>query len=267
MGRQLLAAALADPAFALSGGLVRGGSPLAGQDLGTLAGLPPAGVPASDETAVAAVLAATDVLVDFTQAAATPGYAAAAAAHGCAFLTGTSGLDAAGRARVAEAAARVPVLIAANTSAGVTALLRLLPDLARMLGSEYDLEIIETHHRHKADAPSGTALAILDALAGATVATPGGREDGMERAVFGRRGRAPRRPGEIGVHAVRAGGAIGEHRVIIAGAGEQLEIVHRADDRRTYAAGALRAARWLAGQPPGCYGMADTLDTMSYDAG
>ncbi len=253
MGRQILAAALADPAIELAGGIVRAGSPAAGQDLGALAGAGPLGLAAVEEGEAGAVLAGARVLVDFSRPAAAPGYARAAADHGCAFLTGTTGLAADQLAAVEAAAARVPVLIAPNTSVGVTALLRLLPALARALGADYDLEIVETHHRHKADAPSGTALALARALAEA-----GDRPlDG--RAVFGREGHAPRAPGEIGIHAVRAGGVPGEHRVILASEGETIEVLHRATSRQTYAAGALRAARWLAGQPAGLYTMADVI--------
>lgn len=250
MGRQVLAAAIAAPAatIAVHAGIVRPGSPLVGADLGTLAGVGPLGVvatPADDP----AVLAGADVLVDFSRAAATVGFAEAAAARGLPFLTGTSGLDPAQLAAVRACADRVPVLIAPNTSLGLTALMRLLPELVRMLGADYDLEIVETHHRHKADAPSGTALAIGAALAAA-------RDRPLDEvARFGREGLAPRVTGEIGFHAIRAGAAPGEHRIILASEGEQIEVLHRAMSRQTYAAGAIRAARWLATQPPGLYNM------------
>lgn len=252
MGRQVLAAAFADPRFTVVGGLVRPGNGLAGQDLGVLAGAGPRGVPASEDPNQ--VLADARVLIDFSQAAATVAYAEAAATRGCAFLTGTTGLAPDQVAAVRKLGRYIPVLIAANTSVGLAALLRLLPTLAAALGPDYDIEIVETHHRHKADAPSGTALAIANLLAGATGAPL------AERGVYGRQGRASRRPGEIGVHAVRAGGAVGEHRIVLASEGEQLEILHRATSRQTYAAGALRAAAWLAGQPAGVYGMDAVLD-------
>lgn len=253
MGRQILAAALADPAISIAGGLARAGSPAVGQDLGTLAGAGPIGVTASDEREAAAVLSGARVLVDFSHADATASYARVAAEHGCAFLTGTTGLGEDQLAAVTAEAARVPVLVAPNTSVGVTALLQLLPALARALGADYDLEIVETHHRHKADAPSGTALAIAGVLAGA-------KEHVLaNHAVFGREGRAPRQPNEIGIHAVRAGGIPGEHRIILASEGETIEVLHRATSRQTYAAGALRAARWLAGRPAGLYAIGDVL--------
>lgn len=255
MGRQVLAAALAAPdgPYAIHAGLVRPGSPLAGADLGTLAGGHPLGVAARPADEAADALDGAAVLIDFSRAAATVGYAELAAARGLPFLTGTSGLDAAQLAAVRACADRAPVLIAPNTSLGLTALMRLLPELVRLLGPDYDLEIVETHHRHKADAPSGTALAIGAALAAARGASL------ADLARHGREGLAPRRPGEIGIHAIRAGAAAGEHRIILGSEGEQIDVTHRAVSRQTYAAGALRAATWLAAQPPGLYGMGDVF--------
>lgn len=253
MGRQVLAAAAAAPDITLCAAFVRPGSALVGADLGTLAGVGPLGVAAVESGAAPLLLRDADVLIDFSRAEAAVALAGAAAAAGTAFLTGTTGLTAAQAAAVQAAAARVPTMIAANTSVGLTALLRLLPELVRALGADYDLEIVETHHRHKADAPSGTALAIARALAAA-------RDEALdERARFGRQGHAPRADGEIGIHAVRAGAAAGEHRIILASEGEQIEVLHRASSRQTYAAGALRAARWLVGRPPGLYTMAETI--------
>lgn len=250
MGRQILAVALtpAESPVAIRAGLVRPTSAHIGSDLGTLAGVSPIGLVATsaeDERA----LDDADVLIDFSRAAATVGFAERAAARGIPFLTGTTGMTTEQLAAVRACAERIPVLIAANTSLGLTALLRLLPQLVRALGPEYDLEIIETHHRHKADAPSGTALAIGGVLAAA-------REQALaDVARFGREGHAPRAVGEIGIHAIRAGAVPGEHRIILASEGEQIEVLHRAMSRQTYAAGAIRAARWLAEQPPGLYSM------------
>jgi 4-hydroxy-tetrahydrodipicolinate reductase len=253
MGRQIIAAALAAPDAALSlhAGLVRPGSAYVGIDLGSLAGLSPLGVAATADADDA--LASTSVLVDFSRAEATVVFAELAAAGGIPFLTGTTGMTAEQLAAVRACADRIPVLIAANTSLGLTALMRFLPQLVRALGADYDLEIIETHHRHKADAPSGTALAIGTALAAA-------RDQPLaEVARFGREGHAPRAMGEIGIHAIRAGAAPGEHRVILASEGEQIEVLHRAMSRQTYAAGAIRAAQWLVTRPPGLYSMDDVL--------
>lgn len=247
MGREILAAAHAAPDLTIAAGFARAGSPLVGTDLGVLIGAGTLGVAvmAGDVPD----LSGADVLIDFSRADATVGYAEAAAAAGIPFLVGTTGLTASQRAAVEASAARIPTLIAANTSVGLTALLRLLPELVRALGDGYDLEIVETHHRHKADAPSGTALTIARALAAARDA------ELADHARFGREGHAPRAAREIGIHAVRAGGNPGEHRIILASDGEQIEISHRAITRGTYAAGALRAARWLVGRAPGLYTM------------
>ena len=259
MGRQILAAALAPPAassdrpFAIAVGLVRPGSALIGADLGTLAGGTALGLAARSADEADEALATADVLVDFARASATVAFAERAAARGLPFVTGTSGLSDAQVAAVRACADRIPVLIAANTSLGLAGLMRFLPALVRALGADYDLEIVETHHRHKADAPSGTALAIGNVLAAA-------RDQSIAaQARFGREGLAPRVPGEIGIHAIRAGAATGEHRIILASEGEQIEVLHRAMSRQTYASGALHAARWLVGQPPGVYGMGDVL--------
>jgi 4-hydroxy-tetrahydrodipicolinate reductase len=251
MGREILAAAYAAPDLTLAAGFARAGSPLVGTDLGALVGTDPLGVAVT--AGDAPDLSGADVLIDFSRADATVGYAEAAAAAGIPFLTGTTGLTAPQRAAVEAAAAHVPTMIAANTSVGLTALLRVLPELVRALGDGYDLEIVETHHRHKADAPSGTALTIARALAAARDA------DFADHARFGREGHAPRAAGEIGIHAVRAGGNPGEHRIILASDGEQIEVSHRAIARGTYAAGALRAARWLVGRAPGLYTMDEIL--------
>jgi 4-hydroxy-tetrahydrodipicolinate reductase len=257
VGREILTWLTATPDVELVAGLVRDGSALAGQDLGVLSGRPPSGVLAAEEHGAPAALAGADVLVDFSQAEAAVRYARAASDAGCAFVTGTTGFSPEQSAAIRACGERVPVLIAPNMSVGITAILKILPQLVQMLGPEYDLEIVETHHRHKADAPSGTALALADAI-GQT-----GDEATTERAVFGRHGRAKRQSGEIGVHAVRAGGAIGEHRIILASEGEQIEVLHRATSRQTYAQGAVRAARWVAGRAPGIYTMADVIGTAA----
>ena len=153
--------------------------------------------------------------------------------------------------RLVRAAERIPVFVARNLSVGIAALVRVLPDLVAALDG-FDIEIVETHHRHKVDAPSGTALALLEAIRSAQI-----HADPLT--VHGRSGHAPRQPEEVGIHAVRAGGNPGEHSVILADAGEEIRISHRAFSRRPYALGALRAARWLVGRPPGLYGMADLL--------
>ncbi len=253
MGREILAAACADDTLTIQAGFVRPGSTLVGRDLGTLIRGSALGVTASTIDTAPEILRDTDLLIDFSRPGATATYAQAAACAGIPFLTGTTGLTAEDRAAIAQAAATIPTLVAANTSVGLTVLLQLLPTLVQALGTSYDLEIVETHHRHKADAPSGTALTIANALAAA-------RASALDEHVrYGREGHAPRATGEIGIHAIRAGAAAGEHRIILASEGEQIEILHRANSRSTYAAGALRAARWLHNQAPGTYTMAEVL--------
>lgn len=227
LGREIVAAAADDPAVEIAGGV--------SQTDGSLEPL----------------LQSVDVLIDVTRPDATVVFAERCAATGIPFITGTTGLDADQSARLARAAERIPVFAARNLSVGIAALTRILPDLVAALDG-FDIEIVETHHRHKVDAPSGTALALLEAIAAAQ-GEPG------ERVVHGRSGHAPRQSGEVGIHAVRAGGNPGEHAVILADAGEEIRISHRAFSRRPYALGALRSARWLVGRPPGLYGMADLL--------
>jgi 4-hydroxy-tetrahydrodipicolinate reductase len=193
-----------------------------------------------------------EVVIDFTTPAASQRHAELAGATGKALLVGTTGgggeLD-----RAIDAAARsAPVLLAANTSLGVTLLIDLVRHATAALGPEWDVEIVETHHRHKVDAPSGTALALGDAAAA-------GRGVKLDRvAERGRDGHTgPRRTGAIGFASLRGGDVVGEHTVILAGPAERLELTHKAGDRRLFAAGAVRAARWLAHRAPGRYRMAD----------
>ena len=239
MGREIVAAAAGDPAVEVVAGTVRPGSGRAVEGLKVF------------ESPLEALRAA-DVLVDFTTSAATIANARAAAELGKAAVIGTTGLSEAQVDELRGLGARAPILYGRNMSVGVNTVLRVLPALVRALEG-YDVEITEAHHRHKRDAPSGTALAIAEAVA-ATLGRPLG-----ELAVYGREGIRPRQPGEIGIHALRGGGNAGEHTVLFADEGEQIQLVHRAYSRRTFALGALRAARWVAGQPPGFYGMPDVL--------
>jgi 4-hydroxy-tetrahydrodipicolinate reductase len=234
MGREIARLALRNRAFDLVGGIGRTDrqGQIDGREVSIVAD-------------PSALLSRIDVLIDFTSPEGAAAHAAACAANGVALVTGTTGLDAAQDAGLRAAAARIPVFHAANMSPGVNAMLALLPGLVRALPG-YDVEIVETHHRHKADAPSGTALALARAIA-----AEGGPLEA--RASYGRRGLRPRAAGEIGIHAVRGGGNPGEHTVVIAGDGEELRIAHRAFSRASYAQGALRAARLIAGQPPGWY--------------
>jgi 4-hydroxy-tetrahydrodipicolinate reductase len=187
-----------------------------------------------------------DVLIDFSSPTGTVDHATACASAGVPLVCGTTGLDAAQMAALRAAAERVAIFHAANMSPGVNAVLAVLPALVRAL-QDYDVEIVEAHHRHKADAPSGTALALARVVAAAS------GEDVEDRTRYGRHGSSRRNADEIGVHAVRAGGNPGEHTVILANEGEELRLSHRAFSRASYAEGALRAARLIVDQPPGWY--------------
>ncbi|HET9195879.1 MAG TPA: 4-hydroxy-tetrahydrodipicolinate reductase [Vicinamibacterales bacterium] len=253
MGRAVMAEILASADLRLVGGVEPEGHPALGQDLGALAGAEPLGAPASADAQ--GLIRRSQMVIEFSAPAATAMHALLAAECGTAHVIGTTGLDAAQAASVRQAASRTPILWAANMSLGVNLLLGLTEQVARALGpDDFDVEIVEIHHRHKVDAPSGTALAL-----GAAVA----RGRGVELAIVAERGRdgltGARRAGAIGFAALRGGDAVGDHSVVFAGAGERLELIHRASDRRIYARGALAAARWLHGRAPGLYGMAEVL--------
>jgi 4-hydroxy-tetrahydrodipicolinate reductase len=219
-----------------------------------LAGCPLAGGTRSGET-VDALAAASDVVIDFTRASAVQGHGTALAAAGTAWVLGTSGLSAADEAAVAAASMRIPVVYAANFSAGVTLVLALAERMAAALPpAQYDAEIVEMHHRQKVDAPSGTAIALGRAVAA-------GRQVDLAAVMqSGRDGHSgPRATGAIGFASLRGGQVVGEHSLLFAGADEHIVLTHKAFDRRTFASGAVRAALWVAGRPPGLYGMQDVL--------
>jgi 4-hydroxy-tetrahydrodipicolinate reductase len=204
---------------------------------------------------IAALATICDVVVDFTHAAASQPHASALGRAGIPWVLGTSGLSSADEAAVAEAARRIPVICAANFSAGVTLVLALAERMAAALPAEtYDAEIVEMHHRQKVDAPSGTAIGIGRAVAKGRDAVLDGL---MESGRHGHTG--PRKPGAIGFAALRGGQVVGEHTLLFASATEHIALTHRAFDRRTFAAGAIRAAFWVADQSPGLYSMADVL--------
>jgi 4-hydroxy-tetrahydrodipicolinate reductase len=206
-------------------------------------------------TAPGELMRASDVVIEFSTAAATASHAALAAEHGTPLVIGTTGLSPAEADAVRAAAKRVPIVWAANTSLGINLLLGLVEQVAARLGSDWDIEIVEMHHKGKADAPSGTALALgRAAAAGRGVSL----DDVAQRGRDGITG--PRESGDIGFAALRGGDAVGDHHVIFAGAGERLELSHRATNRAIYAKGAVRAARWLIGQPPALYGMKEVLE-------
>ena len=198
--------------------------------------------------------AETEAVIDFTFHEAVPANIAKAAEDGVVYVLGTTGLTDAEQAAVAAAAKRIPVVQSGNFSLGVNLLLGLVKKAAEILGVEYDCEVVEMHHRHKKDAPSGTALML------ARAAAEGRGQDFEDAAVFGREGMVGERPqGEIAVHALRGGSVIGDHTVMFAGDVERVELVHKAQSREAFAAGALRAALWAAGRRPGIYSMRDVL--------
>jgi 4-hydroxy-tetrahydrodipicolinate reductase len=194
------------------------------------------------------------VAIDFTVPQATLDNVNACVAAGCPLVLGTTGHDEAARAKIADAAQRIPLVMAPNMSLGVNLLLKLAELTAKSLDAEYDIEIFEAHHRHKKDSPSGTALGL-----GAAVAK--GRGVALkEVAEYARHGvTEPRRKGAIGFSVFRGGDVIGDHTVTFAGIGERIELTHRASDRMAFARGALKAAQWLVSQPPGLYSMQDVL--------
>ena len=254
MGRQLIAAIAERDDARLVAAADAPGNPVIGTDAGLLGGNAPCGVTVSDDLAGTDV----DVVVDFTTPAATLALLDRLENGEVRAVLGATGLDAAQRARVAEHARTRPIVFAANYSAGVTLALELLEQAARALDADYDIEVVEAHHRHKVDAPSGTALAMGQALAR-------GRDRALEDvALYAREGiTGARERGTIGFATLRGGDIVGEHTALFIGNGERLEITHRAHERMTFARGAVRAALWLRGQGPGLYDMRDVLGLAS----
>ena len=252
MGRTLVEAVANHPETCLSVALERSGSEFLGADAGTLAGVTANGVRLVDD--LAAVTDAFDVLIDFTAPAATIANARVCAAHHKALVVGTTGFDATQKAQLDATTTGLPLCMASNFSTGVNVCFKLLELAARVLGEESDIEIYEAHHRHKVDAPSGTALSMGEVVAAAL-----GR-DLRQVAVYSREGQTGARdPKTIGFASVRAGDIVGDHTVTFAADGERVEITHKASSRMAFARGAVRAAVWLAGQPGGRYDMRDVL--------
>ena len=248
----LVATVLETDGVTLAGGTEQPGSEFIGHDVAVLAGAEAASVSVGDDAV--ALFAASDTVIDFTAPAATVAHAALAADAGKALVVGTTGLSAADDAALAEAAKRSVILQAANFSIGVNLMLGLTEQVASLLDDDYDIEIVEMHHRHKVDAPSGTALAIGEAAAkGRGVALA----DVSQRVRDGITG--PRRAGDIGFATLRGGDVTGEHSAIFAADGERIEISHKSSSRGLFAKGAMRAALWTAGRPPGFYSMRDVL--------
>src|SRR5690606_28017850 len=251
MGRMLIDTVSDADDAQLVGALDVPGSPLLGRDAGEFSGRATGVAITAD---LDAALAGADFLIDFTRPEGTLRHLEACLRHGVKAVIGTTGFDAAGKAAIEAAAKRTAVVFAPNMAVGVNATFKLLEVAAKILSSGYDIEIIEAHHRHKVDAPSGTALRM-----GEVVAQALGR-DLKEVAVYGREGvTGERDPSTIGFATVRGGDIVGDHTVMFAGIGERIEITHRSSSRVTYAHGALRACRFLAGRGEGLYDMHDVL--------
>ena len=251
MGRMLVEAVLGSDDCTLNGALDQVGSAALGQDAGAFLGRDTGVVITAD---LRQGLAGADVLIDFTRPEGTLAHLAVCRELGVRAVVGTTGFTPAQKAQIEAHAQGLATVFAANMSVGVNVMLRLLAQAAAALGESYDIEVIEAHHKHKVDAPSGTALAMGEVLA----RTRG--VDLAQQGVFERHGHTgARRPGSIGFATVRGGDIVGEHSVIFAGTGERIEIAHKSSSRANYADGSLRAARFLAGRAPGLYGMDDVL--------
>ena len=228
------------------------GQPAIGADAGVLAGIGQIGVQVSSDIKVSSSEA--DVIVDFTSPEATLVNAAYASEHGKSMVIGTTGFTVEERERVEELSSGFPCVIAPNMSIGVNVMFEMTKLLARALGDDYDVEIVEAHHKHKLDSPSGTALGLGQAAAEGL-----GRDFSLV-ARFERHGKiGERKPDEIGIQTVRGGDIVGEHTVMFIGEGERIELTHRAQSRDNFAKGAVRAVNWIYGKPPGAYTMKDVL--------
>lgn len=252
MGRRIISLLLDDPELSLAGVLEAPDHPSQGVDAGSLVGREGLGVNVA--SGLAELSEAPDVVIDFTSPRVALGLAEDIARNKTLLVTGTTGFTEAERSQIREILDGLPFVLAPNMSVGVNVLFKVAGDVARILGDAYDVEIVEAHHRFKADAPSGTALRLGEEVA---------RARGIDLAAgarYGREGRpGARKPDEVGILAVRAGDIVGEHTVVFGGIGERLELIHRAHTRDNFALGALRAAKWIVGQPAGAYDMMDVL--------
>ena len=257
MGRMLIRAVQEAEGCVLVAAVERAGSPSIGQDAGVLAGLPALGIIVTEDAAAA--FAQGDAVLDFTAPDATVAFAELAAAAGIAHIVGTTGMAPEHLAALQNAADRTVIVRSGNMSLGVNLLAALVRKVAATLGADWDIEIVEMHHRMKVDAPSGTAVLLGE------VAADGRAVDLAKTRVAVRDGQTgAREPGTIGFATLRGGTVTGDHKVIFAGAGERLELAHVAEDRSLFAQGAVKAALWTRGRAPGLYAMADVLglDTL-----
>ena len=248
MGQRLIALAKQAGGFDVVGAIERPDHDAQAKDAGEVAGIGRIGVPVTYD-----LKPTPQVLIDFTAPASMRHWLKTCRDRGIAMVIGTTGLQAIDQATIDQAAADIPVLQAPNMSLGVNLLFKVAAEVAKRLGDDYDIEIVEGHHRFKKDAPSGTAMGLADAILKATDKT-------RDALAFDRHGDdVPRKRGEIGMHALRIGDEVGRHTAYFAALGERLELTHVATNRDTFVHGALRAAKWLSGRKPGRYSIADVL--------
>lgn len=252
MGSRLVALVKDSAFLTLAGAVESKGHHSVGEDSGEIAGCGRTGVPISDD--LSGLIERAEVLVDFTTPAATLGHLKVVAQHRRGIVIGTTGFSPSELEELKAAAKLLPCVFSPNMSVGINVIYKIIGEMAKILGDDYDIEVIEAHHRLKKDAPSGTALKMAEVLARSV------NRDLAQVGVYARKGLiGERRRGEIGIQTIRAGDIVGDHTVMFATMGERIEVTHRASSRDTFARGALRAARWLVKQPPGLYDMSDVL--------
>lgn len=252
MGSRITALSKEYPELTLAGAFEKKGHSATGKDIGIIAGIGETGVKLSDS--LGSVIDSINVIIDFTSPASTMENLRLASTKGKAMVIGTTGLSKDEIGEIEILSKKIPCVVASNMSTGVNLLLKILQDVARVLGDEYDIEIVESHHRLKKDAPSGTALKMAQVIADAV------NRNLDEVAVYARKGIiGERTKKEIGIQTVRAGDIVGEHTVMFGGLGERIEITHKASSRDTFARGALKAAIWVSGKKAGLYDMQDVL--------
>lgn len=253
MGCRLVALIKESTTLTLAGAVEEKGHHAVGDDAGETAGCGRAGIPITDD--FESLLGRGEVVVDFSTPEATLQHVRLAAQHRRAMVIGTTGLTASQLEELKLLACQVPCVSSPNMSVGINLIYKVISEMAKTLGNEYDIEVIEAHHRLKKDAPSGTALKIAEVLAKAV------NRDLGQVGVYARKGLiGERKRGEIGIQTIRAGDIVGDHTILFGGMGERIEVTHRASSRDTFARGALRAARWVVRQPPGLYDMMDVLN-------
>lgn len=252
MGSRIAALSKEYDGLQLAAAFERAGHEDVGKDIGAVIGIGEKGIKLSD--GIEKIIDAVDLIIDFTSVESTKQNLRTAAARGKAMVIGTTGFGGEDMKEIAPLTKQIPCVMASNMSLGVNLLLKVLQDVAKVLGDDYDIEIVEAHHRLKKDAPSGTALKMAQVISEAV------DRKLDEVAVYARKGIIGQRTRkEIGIQTVRAGDIVGEHTVLFGGLGERIEIIHKASSRDTFARGALRAALWLASQPAGLYDMQDVL--------